>query len=45
MIHQIDSKNGRLLFFASFREKFELIFVLTQVNTFRGFVLKPTEKE
>ena len=34
VIHQIDSKNGWLLFPAGFTAKFGLIFVLTLVNAF-----------
>ena len=34
VIHQIDSKNGRLPLPATFTAKFELVFVLTQESTF-----------
>ena len=34
VIHQIDSKNGWLLFSASFTAKFGLVFVLTLENAF-----------
>ena len=45
VIHQIDSKNGWLLFSASFTAKFGLVFVLTLEDAFlRGFILKPTER-
>ena len=34
VIHQVDSKNERLLFSASFTAKFGLVFVLTLENAF-----------
>ena len=40
---KLTENEKRLLPSASFTAKLELVLVLTQQNTFRGFILKPTE--